>query len=210
MATNSIIKEDPSLSPLHHSRAVVRPRLDSVDLLRGSIMALMLLDHTRDFIMNPGISPTNMATTTPALFFTRWITHFCAPTFMLLAGVGAYLSQARGKTTGQISWFLLTRGLWLIVLELTVSRWGLTFNLHYGGFAWLLVLWSLGCAMICLAGLVHLPRWAIGAICFASSATMHSTECAPRTSAIWDRRGLSYTNRLLSQCSVGCCLTDIR
>ncbi len=84
-----------------------------------------------------------------------------------LAGVGAYLSQARGKTTGQISWFLLTRGLWLIVLELTVSRWGLTFNLHYGGFAWLLVLWSLGCAMICLAGLVHLPRWAIGAICFA-------------------------------------------
>jgi uncharacterized membrane protein len=130
-------------------------------------MVFMLLDHTRDFIMNPSISPTNLATATPALFFTRWITHFCAPTFMLLAGIGAFLSFRRGKTKGQLSWFLFTRGLWLIVLEFTLSRWGLTFNLHFGGFAWLLVLWSLGCAMILLAGLVHLSRWAIGTICLA-------------------------------------------
>ncbi len=153
--------------PIRLSPQVVRPRLDSVDLLRGLIMALMLLDHTRDFIMDPRLSPTNLATTTPGLFFTRWITHICAPTFMLLAGVGACLAQSRGKTRSQLSWFLFTRGLWLIVLELTLSRWGLTFNLHIGGFAWLLVLWSLGCAMIFLAGLVYLPRGAIGVICFS-------------------------------------------
>jgi uncharacterized membrane protein len=145
----------------------VRPRLDSVDLLRGLAMVFMLLDHTRDFIMNPAISPTNMATTTPGLFFTRWITHFCAPTFMLLAGTGAFLSLQRRKSKSQLSWFLFTRGLWMILLEVTIGRWGLTFNLHYGGFVWLLVLWSLGCAMIFLAGLIHLPRWAIGAICLA-------------------------------------------
>jgi uncharacterized membrane protein len=87
ISTSTVSADPVSLTP---ARAV-RPRLDSVDLLRGTIMALMLLDHTRDFIMNPSLSPTNLATTTPALFFTRWITHFCAPTFMLLAGVGAFL-----------------------------------------------------------------------------------------------------------------------
>ena len=149
------------------TRVSVRPRLDSVDLLRGMIMMLMLLDHTRDFIMNTAISPTNMATTTPGLFFTRWITHICAPTFMLLAGTGAFLTLSRGKTKGELSWFLSTRGLWLIVLEVTLGRWGLTFNLHLGGFVWLLVLWSLGSAMIFLAGLIHLPRWAMWTVSLA-------------------------------------------
>src|SRR3954451_19447826 len=82
-------------------------RIDSVDLLRGIIMILMALDHTRDFIGNVALNPTNLTTTTSALFVTRWITHFCAPTFSLLTGVGAYL-MLRRKTTRQVSWFLFT------------------------------------------------------------------------------------------------------
>ena len=145
--------------------SIARPRLDSVDLLRGTIMALMLIDHTRDFFMSPGLSPTRMATTTPALFLTRWITHFCAPTFELLAGVGAFLYLSRGKTKKQLSWFLLTRGLWLLVLEFTIGLWGVMLNIDYH-VVWLLVLWALGCSMIVLAGLIHLPRWALRAVAF--------------------------------------------
>ncbi|HWR15064.1 MAG TPA: heparan-alpha-glucosaminide N-acetyltransferase domain-containing protein [Terriglobales bacterium] len=135
----------------------VRPRLDSVDLWRGTIMAFMLLDHTRDFIMNNSIGPTDMATTTPALFFTRWITHFCAPGFMLLAGLGAALAMGRGKTRSEMSWFLFTRGLWIIALEFTLGRWGISFNLTYS-FVWMLVLWSLGCAMVAMSAMIYLPR----------------------------------------------------
>jgi uncharacterized membrane protein len=81
--------------------------------------------------------------------------------------VGAFLSLARGKSKRQLSWFLLTRGLWMIVLELTVSRSGLTFNLGGYGFIGLLVLWSLGCAMIYLAAFIHLPRWAFAILVVA-------------------------------------------
>ncbi len=160
-----------STNPTNASVGSLAPapsRLDSVDLLRGLAMVFMLLDHTRDFIMNSG-SPTNLATATPALFFTRWITHFCAPTFMLLAGVGAALSLSRGKTKAQLSWFLFTRGLWIIFLEFTLGRWGLNFSFNYG-FLWLIILWALGAAMIFLAAVIHLPRWAIAAISFAMIA----------------------------------------
>src|SRR6266567_9314359 len=91
-------------------------RLESVDVLRGLVMILMALDHTRDFFGIPGVSPTDPARTTIPLFFTRWITHFCAPVFFLLTGTGAYLSL-RKKSIGALSRLLLTRGLWLIVLE---------------------------------------------------------------------------------------------
>src|SRR3954469_18333299 len=94
-------------------------RIESVDVVRGVIMIIMALDHTRDFFGIPGQSPTDMATTTPALFFTRWITHFCAPVFFLLTGTGAYLSLRR-KSRDQLSRFLFTRGLWLIFLEVVV------------------------------------------------------------------------------------------
>jgi uncharacterized membrane protein len=144
--------------------APARERLDSVDLLRGIVMVLMALDHTRDFFHAGaihGLNPLDLETTTIPLFLTRWITHFCAPTFIFLAGAGAFLSGTRGKSKRDLSWFLLTRGAWLIVLELTFIRWaGWTFNfdLHMSGAA---VIWAIGWSMIVLAALVHLPLWAI-------------------------------------------------
>ena len=101
--------------------AVKRPRIESVDVLRGVIMILMALDHVRDFFGVPGVNPTNLAVTTVPLFFTRWITHFCAPVFFLLTGTGAYLSLRR-KSKRELSRFLFTRGLWLIFLELVPLR----------------------------------------------------------------------------------------
>src|SRR5688572_24881157 len=100
----------------------VRPRLDSVDALRGLVMVIMALDHTRGFFSKAGFDPTDLDKTFPALFLTRWITHYCAPVFIFLAGTGAFLSATRGKSTKELSWFLLTRGLWLVLLELTWVR----------------------------------------------------------------------------------------
>ena len=114
-------------------------------------MIVMALDHTRDFFGVPGISPTNVARAGAALFFTRWITHFCAPVFFLLTGTGAYLSL-RKKSVGELSRFLLTRGLWLIVLEVVVLRClGYQFNVDYR-LTMLIVLWALGWSMIIAVG----------------------------------------------------------
>lgn len=139
-----------------------RVRIESVDVVRGIIMILMALDHTRDFFGNAAASPTNLATTTAALFFTRWITHFCAPVFALLTGTGAYLARRR-RTTNDLALFLLTRGLWLVLLELTVMRFFWQFNVDYH-LVILDVLWSLGCSMIALAALVYLPVSVVTAI----------------------------------------------
>jgi uncharacterized membrane protein len=143
-----------------------RARLASIDLLRGLIMLIMVLDHTRDYVHHGGLTtdPTNLATTTPILFMTRWVTHYCAPLFVFLAGVGAYLQLTRGMTTRDLSRFLLTRGLWLIVLEFTVIRVTTWFNVDYSLLATLQVIWALGVSMILLAGLVHLPLRAVAAI----------------------------------------------
>ena len=147
----------------------VRPRLDSIDLLRGLVMILMALDHTRDFFTNAHFDPTDLSQTTAALFLTRWVTHFCAPVFTFLAGAGAYLASARGKTRPQLSRFLLTRGLWLIVLEYTVVWFGITFDFDWH-FLPASVLWALGWGMIVLAGLVHLPLPVIAAFAGATIA----------------------------------------
>src|SRR5947209_4542730 len=96
-------------------------RIESVDLLRGLVMILMALDHTRDFFGAASVNPTNLATTTAPLFFTRWVTHFCAPTFFLLTGTGAYLSSRRRGTRG-LARFLFIRGAWLIVLDAVITR----------------------------------------------------------------------------------------
>src|SRR6516225_8801207 len=106
-------------------------RLETIDAVRGTVMVLMALDHVRDFIHRGAMSesPTDLATTTPLLFFTRWITHICAPTFMLLAGTGAFLWWHGKRTKRQLSTFLVTRGLWLIVLELTVMQLAFNFDL---------------------------------------------------------------------------------
>src|SRR6476619_7039927 len=98
-------------------------RIDSIDLLRGIVMVIMMLDHTRDFVHYvalQGFDPTDLTHTSAKLFFTRWITHYCAPVFVFLAGTGAYLQLARGKSKRELSRFLVSRGLWLIFLEFTV------------------------------------------------------------------------------------------
>jgi uncharacterized membrane protein len=138
--------------------APARARIESVDVLRGIIMVLMALDHTRDYFGVAGVNPTDPATTTVALFFTRWITHFCAPVFFLLTGTGAFLALRR-RTVAGLSRFLLTRGLWLIFLEVVLLRClGWQFNFDYR-VTMLTVLWALGWAMIVLSALVHLsPR----------------------------------------------------
>lgn len=147
-----------------------RVRLESVDIVRGVIMIIMALDHTRDFFGDVTSSPTNLATTTVALFFTRWITHICAPVFFLLTGTGAYLSLKK-KSRAELSRFLWTRGLWLIVLDFTVIRClGLQFNFDYRVTIWN-VLWGLGWAMLALAALVRLPTWAVGAFGVVMIAT---------------------------------------
>ncbi len=142
------------------SEAVIsRPRLDTVDFLRGIVMILMLLDHTRDFLhITRTVDPAQLATTTVPLFLTRFVTHFCAPIFVLLAGMGVRLQLLGGKSYGHVSQFLLTRGLWLIILELTVIRFGFAFSLNYMAFGGMLqIIWVLGIGMILLSGLIHLP-----------------------------------------------------
>jgi len=138
-------------------------RLASVDLLRGSVMVLMALDHVRDFFSNATFSPLDLAQTTPALFLTRWITHICAPTFVLLAGMGAYLYGQRGRTRAELARFLLTRGLLLIVLEFTIMHFGWFFSFDYH-FLLAQVIWTLGWSMIALAGLIFLPIWMLAGI----------------------------------------------
>ncbi len=133
-----------------------RVRLEAIDVVRGVIMIVMALDHTRDFFGIPGQSPTDLAHASAALFLTRWITYFCAPVFFLLTGTGAYLSL-RKRSPGELSRFLLTRGLWLIFLELVIARClAYQLNVDYK-LTMLLVLWALGWAMITLAALVRLP-----------------------------------------------------
>lgn len=126
-------------------------------------MVVMMLDHTRDFIHNAArdFDPTDLSRTNIALFFTRWITHFCAPVFVFLAGTSAYLQFARGKSKGELSRFLFTRGLWLIVLEMTVVQFGVTFHPDYRFLGLFQVIWVIGVSMIVLAGLIHLPKIAI-------------------------------------------------
>ena len=164
--------------------APARPRIESVDVVRGVIMIIMALDHTRDFFGIPGQNPTNMATTTAALFLTRWVTHFCAPVFFLLTGTGAFLSLRR-KSRAELSRFLFTRGLWLIFLELVVLRcFAYQFNFDYR-VTMLLVLWALGWAMITLSVLVRVPTvvaTAFGVIMIAGHNLLDSVKSA---SPLW-------------------------
>lgn len=136
-----------------------RKRLDSIDMLRGIVMVVMMLDHTRDFIHSGALlfDPLDLSKTTVSLFLTRWITHYCAPIFVFLAGTGAYLQFARGKSKSELSRFLITRGLWLIILEVTVVRLLVTFSVDPKLLFFLQVIWVIGVSMIVLAALIHLP-----------------------------------------------------
>lgn len=140
-------------------------RIAEIDMLRGLVIVLMALDHARDYFFLGGgfsVNPLDPAQTTPWLYATRWITHLCAPTFVFLSGVSAYLQFAKGKGKPGLSRFLLTRGMWLIFLELTVLSFGWQFGYPYIFF--LQVIWAIGWSMIALAGLVWLPRMAVLAI----------------------------------------------
>ena len=138
----------------------LRARLDSVDILRGLVMVVMALDHTRDFFSNYAGDPVDLGNASAGIFLTRWITHFCAPVFVFLAGAGAFLSN---KPKPELARFLVTRGLWLVFLELTVIRAGICFNLDYK-FNFGQVIWVLGWSMIGLAALIWLPARIAGGI----------------------------------------------
>ncbi len=158
----------------------VGSRIGSVDALRGLVMIIMALDHTRDFFHDAAalFPPEDMTRTSAILFFTRWITHFCAPVFMFTAGLGAYLPLLRGKSKQEISRFLWTRGLWLIILEITLFRFILNFSLTAGPVI-LLVLWALGCSMIALAGLIYLPIRALTILSLAVIALHNLADRLP-------------------------------
>jgi uncharacterized membrane protein len=161
-----------------------RVRLESVDIVRGVIMIIMALDHTRDFFGQTSFSPTDPTQTTIPLFFTRWITHFCAPVFFLLTGTGAYLSL-RKKSRRELSRFLFTRGLWLIFLELTLFRClAIQFNFDYH-ITLVNVLWALGWAMIVLSALVHLPAPLVAAFGVVMIAGHNLLDSIESSSPLW-------------------------
>jgi uncharacterized membrane protein len=152
----------PTISSRQH--AVVdrgRPaRIVSVDILRGLVMAIMALDHTRDFFTTSGFNPRDV--TEPALFLTRWITHFCAPIFIFLAGLSAFL-YGRGTSAEELSRFLVIRGLWLILLDLTLIKFGWRFEVDLYRVS-TGVIFVIGVSMVVLAALIWLPRWAMASV----------------------------------------------
>ena len=132
-------------------------RIESIDLLRGIVMIIMALDHVRDYFHADAFlyNPLDLGKTDVALFFTRWITHFCAPVFVFLAGTSAFLVGSR-KGKNELSSFLLKRGVWLLVLEVTIINFAWFFNIQFSLIA-LTVIWALGVGMIALVGAIHLP-----------------------------------------------------
>jgi uncharacterized membrane protein len=144
-------------------------RITSIDLLRGLVMIIMALDHTRDMYHLPAMTADPLAplTTTPAIFFTRWITHYCAPTFVFLSGLSAFLSSQK-KNSAEASLFLINRGLWLVFVEMVIVTFGLTFDPKFRFIVWQ-VIWAIGCSMIVLGIIRQLPnKWilSIGCILF--------------------------------------------
>lgn len=142
-------------------KTVTQKRIESIDILRGIVMIIMALDHVRDYFHISSFTedPLNLSTTTPILYFTRWITHFCAPIFVFLSGMSIYLQGLR-KTKKELSVFLIKRGLWLIFAEVAIVTLGLSFNPLYNVLM-LQVIWVIGCSMAILGLLIYLPFNAI-------------------------------------------------
>src|SRR4029078_8696 len=135
-------------------------RIVSIDILRGLVMAIMALDHTRDFFGTSGFNPRDVME--PALFFTRWVTHFCAPIFILLAGLSAFL-YGRGRSAEELSRFLFILCLWLILLDLTLIKYGWRFEVDLYRVS-TGVIFVIGVSMVVLAALIWLPRWALASV----------------------------------------------
>jgi uncharacterized membrane protein len=150
----------PQSSSAERDRAGGEGRIISIDVLRGLVMALMALDHTRDFFGSGDFNPRDV--TEPALFLTRWVTHLCAPTFIFLAGLSAFL-YGRGRSAGELSRFLFIRGIWLMLIDLTLIKFGWRFDFDFyrlgAG-----IIFVIGASMIALAALIWLPRWAIAVV----------------------------------------------
>ena len=137
---------------------MIKKRIESIDIIKGLVMVIMALDHVRDYFHSSAyiFSPTDPEKTTLILFFTRFITHFCAPTFSFLAGISAYIVGKR-KTKNELSIYLIKRGIWLVFVELVVMNFGWFFDIHFRTITFG-VIWSLGISMIFLAGLINLSR----------------------------------------------------
>ncbi|UOQ96200.1 heparan-alpha-glucosaminide N-acetyltransferase domain-containing protein [Hymenobacter sp. 5317J-9] len=153
----SLPESQPHTSP--------RIRVQAIDVVRGLVMVIMALDHIREFWSPTAVRAEDVAQASALLFFTRWVTHFCAPTFVFLSGCSIFLSQQKQPSRGAMSRFLLTRGLWLVFLELVV----INFILQWGAYNLLLlqVIWAIGWGMVLLAGLLWLPRPLLAALALA-------------------------------------------
>jgi uncharacterized membrane protein len=153
------------------ARRITASRIQSVDALRGAIMMLMAIDHIRDYVAQSAqqFLPTDLTRTTPAIFFTRWITHFCAPVFVLTAGLAAYFWMTRRHhSKGELSRLLISRGIWLIIFEMTVLRFIMFSQVSFTAHPVLLIiLWAIGVSMIALAGLIYLPMRALMGVSIA-------------------------------------------
>jgi uncharacterized membrane protein len=177
------------------AQSVPPSRIQSVDALRGAIMMLMAIDHIRDYVARSAqqFLPTDLTRTTPAIFLTRWITHFCAPVFMLTAGLGAYFWMTRGHhSKGELSRLLISRGIWLIVLEVTILRLIFFSQISFtANPVVLIILWAIGISMIGLAALIYLPIRIIAAVSIAIIALHNlldhvSAKRFGRAAWIWD------------------------
>ena len=138
---------------------IVKNRIQSIDLLRGIVMIIMALDHVRDYFHYDHFiehDPLDFATTTPVLFLTRWFTHFCAPIFVFLSGTGIFLYGDRRNTKREVSFFLLTRGLWLMLVEILIITPLWDFRVTHV-FVGLQVIWAIGLSMVVMSALIFLP-----------------------------------------------------
>jgi uncharacterized membrane protein len=144
--------------PIGRMVAEKSSRVRGLDIARGLVMVLMAIDHVRVYAGVPAGGPS------PDIFFTRWVTHFCAPGFVFFAGTSAFLRRTTLAGASELSRFLLTRGLVLVAIELTVMRLAWTFNVDVINYNLAGVLWMIGWSMVALAGLVWLPFEAIAAV----------------------------------------------
>ncbi|MGY3090299.1 putative membrane protein [Hymenobacter sp. UYAg731] len=154
-----------TLPPQPMASRAATPRVQAIDVVRGLAMVIMALDHIREFWTPTAVRPEDVAHASALLFFTRWITHFCAPTFVFLAGTSVFLYQQKQPDRGRVSWFLLTRGLWLVFMEVVI----INFFLQWGAYNVILlqVIWAIGWGMVALAGLIWLPRWLVATLALA-------------------------------------------
>jgi predicted acyltransferase len=166
-------------------------RIASLDIVRGVVMVLMAIDHVRVYSGLPPGGPS------PGIFFTRWITHFVAPSFLFLAGTSAYLYGQRVGDKRKLATFLLTRGLWLVLLELTVLRFAWTFNFDYAHYSLAGVIWMIGWCMMLMSGLVFLPLEAVGAIGVAIMTLHNVTDYFPAAMTALRQGSLAWLWKIL-------------